>query len=361
MRTLLFILGMVVSVNMLIAQQEGPNIVFDNLVHDYGTIKEEAGKVSHKFTFTNTGSQPLVITRVQATCGCTTSDYTKQPITTGQKGFVEAVFDPAHRPGPFAKTVNIYSNAVNPTTVLTIKGTVTPKPRTIEDDFPQLMGDIRMQNNQFSFMNVKNTEVSVNEIPVINVGANPVSVEFENIPAYIVVEMQPKELKPNERGVLKATLDAKKVNDLGFLVHRMYILINKQKPQNSMISISAVIKEDFSQLSAKELENAPKITFTKTDHDFGTLKTGAVTAHEFTFKNDGKSPLIIRKVKTGCGCTATNPPTESIKPGESSNIKVTFNTHGRSGRQAQYIDVYCNDPKQPEIKLKIGGLVEKGE
>jgi hypothetical protein len=173
--------------------------------------------------------------------------------------------------------------------------------------------------------------------------------------------MQPKELKTNERGVLKATLDAKKVNDLGFLVHRMFILVNKQKPQNNMVSVSAVIKEDFSHLTAKELENAPKIAFTKTDHDFGNVKSGFVATHEFSFRNDGKSPLIIRKVKTGCGCTASTPPTESIKPGQTSTIKVTFNTHGRSGRQAQYIDVYCNDPKQPEIKLKIGGLVEKAE
>ena len=155
MKTTVFALFLSLLTGAAMSQQEGPNIVFDNLEHNFQTIKEEGGKVSHKFSFTNTGSQPLVITRVQATCGCTTSDYTKQPVLSGQKGFIEAVYNPEHRPGPFAKTVNVYSNAIVPTTVLTIRGDVTPKPRTIEDDYPRLIGTVRLQNNQFSFLNVK--------------------------------------------------------------------------------------------------------------------------------------------------------------------------------------------------------------
>ncbi len=345
----------------LFSQQEGPNIVFDKLQHDFGAIKEEAGKVYFRFVFSNTGSQPLVITRVQASCGCTTSDYSKQPIATGKKGFIDVTYDPAHRPGPFVKAITVYSNAITPTTVLNIKGTVTPKPRTIEDDYPQLMGDIRLQNNQFSFMNIKNTETAVNEILVINIGTENVNIGFENIPSYLTIEAIPSVLKPNEKGVLKAVLDATKVNDLGFIVHRMTLLLNKQKPQNSLLSVTAIIKEDFSKLTPLELENSPKIKFENTEHDFKSVKSGQVVSYEFIFKNEGKSPLVIRKVKTGCGCTASTPPTESVKPGESSNIKVSFNTRNRSGRQAQYIDVFCNDPQQPEIKLKIGGLVEKAE
>ena len=135
--------------------------------------------------------------------------------------------------------------------------------------------------------------------------------------------------------------------------------VNGEKPQNNMISMTAVIKEDFSHLTPEELAAAPVIEFEKTDYDFGTTKAGNVISHDFNFKNTGKTPLIIRKVRTGCGCTASTPPTESIQPGASSTIKVTYNSRGRKGRQAQYIDVYCNDPKTSEIKLKIGGIVEE--
>ncbi|MGI6479492.1 MAG: DUF1573 domain-containing protein [Salinivirgaceae bacterium] len=359
MRTFILFTVLNFSFGLLFSQQEGPNIVFDNLQHDFGTIKEEAGKANCRFVFSNTGSQPLVVTRVQTSCGCASSNYTRQPVATGGKGFVEVSYDPAGRPGPFAKTITVYSNGINPTTVLTIKGTVTPKPRTIEDDYPRVMGDLRLQNNHFSFMNVFNTEKSTTEIPVVNVGETSLIIGFDKLPSYLTIQAIPSELKPNEKGVLKAVLDASKVNDYGFIVHRTAILLNGQKPQNSLISVTAVIKEDFSKLTQKELAKAPKIQFKSTDFDFKTVKAGDVVSCEFEFVNEGKTPLIIRKVKTGCGCTASTPPTESIKPGESSAIKVSFNTRNRSGRQAQYIDVYCNDPNQPEIKLKIGGVVEK--
>ena len=265
-------------------------------------------------------------------------------------------YDPAGRRRLQKLSLSIPMESINHS--LTIKGTVTPKPRTIEDDYPRLMGDLRLQNNHFSFMNVLNTETSTSEIPVVNVGENSLIIGFDKLPPYLKIEVIPSELKPNEKGVLKAVLDASKVDDYGFIVHRTAILLNGEKPQNSLLSATAVIKEDFSKLSPKELANAPKIQFNNTDYDFKTVKSGEVVSHEFEFTNEGKRPLIIRKVKTGCGCTASTPPTESIKPGDKSTIKVSFNTRNRSGRQTQYIDVFCNDPNQSEIKLKIGGVVE---
>ncbi|MDD2564921.1 MAG: DUF1573 domain-containing protein [Salinivirgaceae bacterium] len=361
MKKIVIYLLLSLLVGTAMSQQDGPNIVFENLTHNFDAINEEGGKVDCKFVFTNTGSQPLVITRVQATCGCTTSDYTRQPVLSGQKGFIQVVYDPIHRPGPFAKTINVYSNAIVPTTVLTIRGNVTPKPRTIEDDYPRLIETVRMKNNQFSFLNVKHTETVQKEIEIINVGDKPTTIELDNVPTYLSINVTPKTLQPNEKGLMIATLNANDLNDFGFLVHRMYLKINGVRPQNSMISATAVIKEDFSHLTQKELEIAPVIEFEKTDHDFGTTKAGTVESHEYKFKNTGKTPLVIRKVRTGCGCTASTPPTESIQPGASSSIVVTFNSRGRKGRQAQYIDVYCNDPKKSEVKLKIGGIVEEAK
>ncbi|HEX2974598.1 MAG TPA: DUF1573 domain-containing protein [Bacteroidales bacterium] len=91
--------------------------------HNFGTFKEEAGPQSHDFYIANTGTQPLVIQNVVASCGCTATDWTKQPIPAGSRGKVTATYDPKDRPGRFDKTVTVYTNTKPEITVLTIKAT----------------------------------------------------------------------------------------------------------------------------------------------------------------------------------------------------------------------------------------------
>ncbi|HON19313.1 MAG TPA: DUF1573 domain-containing protein, partial [Salinivirgaceae bacterium] len=178
-------------------QNAAPQIVFEKTEHDFGTIKETDGNVTYRFIFTNIGAQPAVITRVQPTCGCTTSDYTKQPILTNQKGFIEVVFDPSNRPGPFSKSIIVTTNGEPSNLTLKISGNVIPRPRTIEDDYPLQMGSVRLQNTQFSFLNITNTEVAEREIPIINVGNEPVTITVETTPAWLEVKQVPQVLKPN--------------------------------------------------------------------------------------------------------------------------------------------------------------------
>ncbi|MCC8171924.1 MAG: DUF1573 domain-containing protein [Parabacteroides sp.] len=125
MKQIVFILfTLLLAVGTASAQQKA-NISVENTVHDFGTIAENGGKVSHTFTIKNTGDAPLVITRVIASCGCTTPEWTKTPIEPGQTGEVKVTYNPARRPGPFAKTISVYSNGKDGNYILTIKGTVT--------------------------------------------------------------------------------------------------------------------------------------------------------------------------------------------------------------------------------------------
>lgn len=96
----------------------------EQATHDFGEIKEADGKIAHTFTISNTGDAPLVITRVIASCGCTTPEWTKEPIAAGKTGSITITFDPANRPGPFAKTISVYSNGKTGSFILTIRGEV---------------------------------------------------------------------------------------------------------------------------------------------------------------------------------------------------------------------------------------------
>lgn len=90
---------------------------------DFGKI--QAGKpVTHEFTFTNQGGEPLIISNVKASCGCTVAEYSKEPIEPGSQGYVKTTYNAAN-PGVFAKTVTITANTQDGTVLLTLKGEVT--------------------------------------------------------------------------------------------------------------------------------------------------------------------------------------------------------------------------------------------
>lgn len=102
-------------------------ITFDKPEHDFGKIKEGT-LATYEFTFTNTGKAPLVLSNVQPSCGCTTPEWSKEPIMPGAKGTVKAVFNSYGRPGVFQKYITVKSNSSGGDVTLTFKGTVEPTP-----------------------------------------------------------------------------------------------------------------------------------------------------------------------------------------------------------------------------------------
>lgn len=96
---------------------------FDTLYHNFGRVVQGA-VVKVEFGFLNIGGEPVVIERVKPSCGCTVSEYPDKPVRPGDRGIVVATFNSAGKLGPQEKTLIVYSNADNPTTVLTLVGEV---------------------------------------------------------------------------------------------------------------------------------------------------------------------------------------------------------------------------------------------
>ena len=97
-------------------------ITFEKEVNDFGIVPQGT-PASYTFVFRNTGKEPLIITNATASCGCTTPEWTKEPIKKGDKGFVKATYN-ATAAGAFNKSLTVLSNAKRGTVVLTIKGEV---------------------------------------------------------------------------------------------------------------------------------------------------------------------------------------------------------------------------------------------
>ena len=102
----------------------------------------------------------------------------------------------------------------------------------------------------------------------------------------------------------------------------------------------------------------PVIKFEKSVHDFGTVTDGDTVKHSFKFTNIGKKDLLIANAAASCGCTVPSFPKEAIKPGESGEINVVFNSTNRAGAVDKVVTITANtEPQQTQVK--IVGKVEK--
>ena len=148
--------------------QTSTEMTFESLEHDFGKIKEDAGPANFNFNFKNTGKIPLVISAVNASCGCTTPEWSKEPVLPGKSGFIKVSYNPLNRPGSFNKTVTVAANIPNGTLLLKIAGEVLPKTLTVAEQYPIDLGKLRMLNNNLSFVRIKNNEVKTDSLKFIN-------------------------------------------------------------------------------------------------------------------------------------------------------------------------------------------------
>lgn len=358
MRRVIFSLVLLLSAGLLLAQ---PVLKLTEIEHDFGTFKEEAGRQTYDFIVTNSGNTPLVIQNIVASCGCTTPEWTRQPIPAGGKGKITAIYDPKDRPGQFNKTLTVYSNSKPELVILNIKGEVIPREKTIEELFTFPVGSVRFESNHLAFTNVKKTEKKIRVMQIINPSNEPVKIEFDQMPAHLSLKANPETLKPGQKGIIEGTYDATKNNTWGNVSDMVKVKLNGVVQGDVYYYISANLVEDFSSLSKTDLENAPVFKVTTTTVDLGKMASSTSKEVEFKFTNAGKSDLFIRQVRSTCGCTAIQQGSvdQGIKPGQSSSIKAVFNSGGYNGKVTKAIYVYTNDPRNSEVVLMLNADVEQ--
>ena len=100
-------------------------------------------------------------------------------------------------------------------------------------------------------------------------------------------------------------------------------------------------------------EIAATISFKETSYHVGEIWEGDKATHTFSFTNTGNAVLHIKKVKTSCGCTAAVLSSKEIEPGQTGEIKATFNTRRYRGEQSKTIYVSSNDPQHSTVQLKL--------
>ena len=341
--------------------QQAEQISFEETVHDFGIIKEADGAAIYEFKFINNGTKPVKILTVKASCGCTTPGWSREPIAPGEAGYIKAQYNTQKRPGPFNKSLTVTTDLeTEKVKKLYIKGQVTPKPKSIEDEFPQAIGGLRVKFKSFNLGKIKIVDTqTVKEYEVYNASDSSISfLEQMDKPDYIDVSFVPQTIPAKSRGKIILSYDAISRNDYGFVSDNIVIYTNEAQEPSKSFSVYATLEEYFEPMTEEDLKQAPILKIENTTHDFGRIKQGEKATTTFVLMNTGKQNLDIRKAKSTCGCVTVKLKKKTIKPGKSAELELTFDSADRRGLQQKSVSIFTNDPQRPAQRVTVKASVQ---
>ena len=318
--------------------------------------EKRQGPATTTFTFTNTGTSPIKLTYVKASCGCTTPSWTKEAVAPGATGYVKVSYNPAHRPGSFRKSITIRTDGDPQAMILRISGVVTPKPKGLEDRFLHKRGNLRFTDG-LALGDIDRESKKTIQLKAFNTSGKPIQLDLakSRIPDFITITSSSPTVPPQDSVELTMTFDAKAKNDWGFVYGGIYLATDDADKPDKRLTYTANLQEDFSKQPKDAL--LPTIKLDNTRHDFGKVKQNDKASHSFKLTNEGKGKLMIRKISTSCGCTVADLPKMEIQPNESIDLNVFFSSGKRRGIQKKSITIITNDPNNRSIVLWINAEV----
>lgn len=337
---------------LIIAQ---PKVEWIAASHDFGVINENDGDAVCEFKMVNVGTEPLVITKARATCGCTTPRYDADPIAPGDTATVRVSYDPVGRPGRFKKKIYIDTNDNdNQRSTLVINGVVIAAEQTVKVRYPVDAGVLKLQRGMVAIGELYKGKAKTAFVDAYNQSSDTIYPQWLNVPDYLMVMSAPKAVPPGEQVTFTFYANSLKCSEWGLIEDTITVV-----PTNGAIGlpvyVSTIIKEDFSKLTPGQRMNAPAIAISSQRIDSGVIarENGKITK-EIEIENFGKSPLELRRVYTTDEGIELVVEKEKIKKGKKGKIYVTIDP---SKVSQEYINaritIISNDPDRSHSVVRV--------
>lgn len=348
------VIGLALAMGCLAASAEGHWI---EKTHDFGAFDENLGIVYCEFYLVNDGTEPLAILAARANCGCTRPEYSTSPVAPGDTAVIRVGYDPEGRPGKFTKQIRVECNAEPTRTMLTIRGTVIGASNTLRTRFPISVGEsgVKLRTTNIPYGKVYNGETSGQYIEGYNATSDTVRPYLTDLPKYLNAMIQPEAVGPGEQFIISTVLHAPR-SEWGTLTGSFIFHPDKGSSDSQEIETVAIVSEDFSRMTAKELADAPVIDADPVAIDLERIsKTDKPLKRSFTITNKGKTPLVIRKISCPDPAVEVSLKETKVKPGKSVKAEVTI-IPGKIEKDELLnarINIIANDPQRPSTMVRV--------
>jgi len=329
-------------------------MVIDNPLNHVGEVMFQTPK-QIVFTFQNKGNQPLEVKDVRPMCGCTQVEWTRGLIEPGKKGVITATYD-AKLLGTFNKELAVYTNTSNEPTYLKMEGRVVANALDVTGDYPIDLGNVRLNTNYLEFDDVNRGDHPIAELQVLNTERTPYRPELMHLPAYLSARCVPEIIAGGRSGRIFVTLDSEKLGLLGLNQTRIYLsrYMGDKVSEKNEILVSSVLLPAFENLTAEQLENAPKMQLSEEEIDMSNTNGKSKFTKVITVSNTGKETLSIRSVQVFNSAISVSLGDRTLEPGKSTQLKITLNKkYLKKGKSRPRVLLITNDPKRAKQTINI--------
>lgn len=335
--------------------------------HDFGVFMEQDGKATCQMRVVNTGNEPLLIVKAQASCGCTGLTYPQDAIMPGDTATVAITYNPSGRPGQFSKQALIFTNTVPKRSVLEITGNVIPTAATLDKQYPLQAGSLRISQGDIPMGEITRGKNKTQYLSAYNASTDTILVSVQGGCNYIKPAVVPDTVPPARVTALTVHYLSGQAPLWGLNIDTLTLHCRPLTQQSTAIDGSADIHvmaqviEDFEGMTDQQRADAPVVGLDCGDRvDFGNMTAGDVVTRTFTITNKGKDKLAIRRlwVPQGEGVSVKSDKQE-VKHGKAVKVTVTVDTSQQhDGILNVPLTLLCNDPDSPRVTIRLVGIID---
>ncbi|MBM6993709.1 MAG: DUF1573 domain-containing protein [Prevotella sp.] len=311
--------------------------------------------VTAEFEMKNSGGQPLTITNVRTSCGCTTVSYPQNAIPAGATFTVSATYD-AKQMGHFDKQIGIYSNASGDPTILSVRGVVVGEIVDFQGEYPYQMGDLAVDANDIEFDNVNRGDHPFQKIHIKNNGTKTAEPVIMHLPDYLRAEVSPSRIAPGHSATATIVLDSHRLRDLGLTQTSVFLgsFLGDKVSADKELTVSTVLLPGFENMTDAQRANAPKMRLSAGSLELGSFKGKTKKKGEIEITNEGRSVLNIRSLQMFTTGLEVSLNKTEIKPGETAKLKVTaLAKELKTARSRPRVLMITNDPENTKVVINI--------
>ena len=315
----------------------------------------------------NTGTDPLLIIKAQAGCGCTGISYPDSPIQPGDTAVVDITYNPSGRPGQFTKQVLIFTNTSPKRTILEIIGNVIPTAETLDKQYPLQAGSLRISQRSIPLGEIVKGKNKTQYLSAYNASTDTLLVNVQGAREHLRPALVPDTVPPARVTALTVHYLSGRAPLWGLNTDTLTLVCTPLHPSSAALAgmaeihVMAQVTESFDDLTDKQRANAPVVSVDCGDRlDFGSITAGQTAQRTFSITNKGKDPLAIRRlwVPDDEGITIHSDKQE-IKRGKTATVTVTVDTSVHHGDMLNTnMSLVTNDPDSPRLTIRLVGIID---